>query len=341
MKLENLEEFRTIVVMPGRFQPFHIGHKKAYQWLKKRFDEVYIATSDKIDLPKSPFSFDEKVEMIMATGISDKAVVKTRSPYRAVEVTENFNPGSTILVYAVSQKDMTGENPRFTFEPKRDGSLSYMQPFQTEGLRPILEHAYVLTIPVFEFNILDKPVISATQIRKKFIESNTSNRIKIIEELYGEFNEEIFEIFERKLKIADAVTESNNNGIYKSLSFDSENGGIEAYVADSNLPNIANFLDSEGVSPNFRNKIISKFSRIGVIKNIWVNEDNRGKGIGNSMLSEIIDNMFNYDTGAILLVVDRYEENKFDLEKWYTGFGFEKIALTADGTSLMMIVADE
>ena len=208
MKLENLEEFRTIVVMPGRFQPFHNGHKKAFQWLKNRFEEVYIATSDKIDLPKSPFSFDEKVEMIMATGIPEEVVVKTQSPYRAVEVTENFNPGSTVLVYAVSQKDMTGENPRFTFEPKRDGSLSYMQPFQTEGLRPILEHAYVLVMPVFEFEVLGEPVISATQIREKFIESNTSNRIKIIEDLYGEFNEDIFEIFERKLKIADAVVES-------------------------------------------------------------------------------------------------------------------------------------
>ena len=46
---------KTIVVFPGRFSPFHQNHYDAYQHLVKKFGDVYIATSNKVEPNKSPF----------------------------------------------------------------------------------------------------------------------------------------------------------------------------------------------------------------------------------------------------------------------------------------------
>jgi len=69
----------TVVIYPGRFHPFHKGHKSVYDALVKRFgkNRVYIATSNKVDPPKSPFTFDEKRAMMALTGVDPSRVVQT------------------------------------------------------------------------------------------------------------------------------------------------------------------------------------------------------------------------------------------------------------------------
>ncbi len=73
---------KTVVTYVGRFHPFHSGHNATYQHLVKKFgkDNVYIGTSDKVQLPKSPFTFKEKVQ-IMTTmfGIPKNKIVKRSS----------------------------------------------------------------------------------------------------------------------------------------------------------------------------------------------------------------------------------------------------------------------
>ena len=55
-----------IVIFPGRFQPFHVGHKKLYDAAKKQFPgaDFYIATANEIAKAKEPerypFNFAEK-----------------------------------------------------------------------------------------------------------------------------------------------------------------------------------------------------------------------------------------------------------------------------------------
>ena len=51
-----------LVVYPGRFQPWHKGHYAVYNYLVNEFgrDSVYIASSNKVDPPRSPFNFSEK-----------------------------------------------------------------------------------------------------------------------------------------------------------------------------------------------------------------------------------------------------------------------------------------
>ena len=41
---------QLVVLYPGRFQPFHLGHREVFQSLQRDFgrDHVYIATSNKV-----------------------------------------------------------------------------------------------------------------------------------------------------------------------------------------------------------------------------------------------------------------------------------------------------
>ena len=79
---------KIIAVYPGRFQPFHMGHQSVYKHLTEQFgsDAVSIATSDKVELPKSPFSFAEKKALMMLTGVPASAIVQTKNPYQAQEM---------------------------------------------------------------------------------------------------------------------------------------------------------------------------------------------------------------------------------------------------------------
>ena len=200
MRLNEIES-KFLVVYPGRFQPFHIGHRKVYDSLVKKFrsSPVFIATSNKVELPKSPFSFEEKKLMMLATGVPNQAIVQCRVPYQPVEITEKYDAEKTVLVFAVSQKDME-EDPRFSFKPKKDGSPSYLQPFSgQEEYQPFSKHGYVIVSETFPFTVAGKPATGATQIRDLYANADGETRMKIISDLYGKFDQDIYNLMNEKL----------------------------------------------------------------------------------------------------------------------------------------------
>ena len=66
---------KIVAVYPGRFQTPHKGHKFVYDFLKRKFGSVKIATSNKVELPKSPFNFDEKQKLLSFAGIPTSDIV--------------------------------------------------------------------------------------------------------------------------------------------------------------------------------------------------------------------------------------------------------------------------
>lgn len=204
MKLNEVNNKKIIAIYPGRFQPFHNGHKKVVELLSKRFPETYIATSNKTDTDRSPFSFDEKREMIMFSGINDERIIQANMPYQPTEFLEKFNPESTITIFAVSEKDMTGDNPRFSFNEKKDGSKSYYQPYDPNNLETMDKHGYIITVPTMEFNILGKGVSSSTEIRDMFRNSTPNVQRKIIKDLFGNYSDEIHEMMRKKLNVLNS-----------------------------------------------------------------------------------------------------------------------------------------
>jgi cytidyltransferase-like protein len=178
----------TVVIYPGRFHPFHKGHKSVYDALVKRFgkNRVYIATSNKVDPPKSPFTFDEKRAMMALTGVDPSRVVQVKNPYQATEITDNFDPQNTIALFAVSDKDMA-EDPRFSFKPRKDGQPSYYQP-ASKDMQGFDKHGYIVTVPTLQFNVLGKPMRSASEFRANFARADSEKQKAMITDLFGQYD---------------------------------------------------------------------------------------------------------------------------------------------------------
>ena len=201
---------RTVVIYPGRFHPFHRGHKSSYDYLVKRFgaDNVFVVSSDKQDPETSPFSFSDKMDMMTKLGIPPGRIAQVKNPYQAQEIkSEIDDPENTVLIFAVSEKDMAGDDARFSFGAKKDGSPSYMQPMPADGkgMKPMTQHAYVAVTPTVNFKVRGADANSASQIRKEYIAGNDSDREQIIADLYGDMDAGIRDIFDRKLGTAQPV----------------------------------------------------------------------------------------------------------------------------------------
>lgn len=192
---------RIVAIYPGRFQPFHRGHRAVFDYLSKTFgaDNTFITTSDKVAPPKSPFNFDEKLRMMTLTGVDPSRVVKTAEPYRANELVGQLDP-STRLIFAVSQKDMD-EDPRFAKWTKKDGSPSYFQPAPKDlaQMAPLSEHAYIYVVPTFPFDVGGQNVQSATQIRDMFSKGTEQQRKALVKELFGAYDEDVYQIMAGKI----------------------------------------------------------------------------------------------------------------------------------------------
>ena len=121
-----------------------------------------------------------------------------------------------------------------------------------------------------------------------------------------------------------------------SLHKSNEGGTLEGYVVDTEKPNLANYLQSQGTDSKLISLIVNKYTRIGLVRNMYVDPDYRGKGYGNSLMGDAIDDAASAGAEAIVLVADTQEENPMNLVDWYEGFGFEVIG-NAGGDPVMIL----
>jgi hypothetical protein len=191
---------KKIAILSGRFQPPHIGHMNAWQHLRDEFTDAYIATTSKIDLPHSPFDFQEKKAMFMHAGVPSNRVVQVSNPYMASEIVDRFDENNTIVVFGVSEKDMA-EDRRFRFNPRKDGSTGFLQPYRKNinDLQPVSTHAYVTVIPTFKFKVNGKNLRSATEFRAAFTQADDSTQAKMITDLYGKYSDKIHALLRDKI----------------------------------------------------------------------------------------------------------------------------------------------
>lgn len=193
----------VIVIYPGRFHPFHKGHKGVYDLLNGKFKNVYIATSDKVEADKSPFSFDEKVEIMNLTGVPTSDILKVRQTYNGNEYMSRFD-NSYGLIFAVSEKDML-DDPRFNFPAsgqslKKDGSPAYLQKFtDLNSVEEMSKHGYIMTVPTTSFKVGGHDVNSASQIRTMLGSENIDDAKQAFVDLYDKYNETVFKTIRNKL----------------------------------------------------------------------------------------------------------------------------------------------
>lgn len=199
-----------LVIYPGRFHPFHLGHLASYEYLVRKYgaNNVYIATSDLTAPVTSPFSYSDKVDMMTKLGVPASHIVKVANPYQATEIIKGLpeeEKADTVLIFAVSAKDQEGKKPRFTFGTKRNGEPSYMQalPDNIKQLKPLTQHAYVEVTPTVNFKVHGVDANSASEIRKMYLKGNDADRNQIITELYGTPDAHLRDIFDKKLGVAE------------------------------------------------------------------------------------------------------------------------------------------
>ena len=195
---------KVFVIYPGRFHPFHAGHKGVYNYLSTKFggNDVYITTTGVVELPKSPFTFDEKKEMMVATGIPANKILNVKNNYNLQSVSSQIpiNVERDSIIFAVSQKDMS-EDPRFKNFVKKDGSPSYLQPMpkNESKLVPAIKHGYLITVPTTDFTVLGLPARSASQLRSQYSTLKHDQQKAFIVDLFGSYNPKIHAILNNKL----------------------------------------------------------------------------------------------------------------------------------------------
>lgn len=191
---------RLVVFYPGRFQPFHLGHKEVFHVLQNKFgrDSVFIATSNKTELPKSPFNFNDKLAFMTAAGVPADRILEVPSPYK---LPPQFSPENTIFIVAVGEPDAQRLNPDST---KKDGSDSYFKSFK--GLDQVTtadKHGYVVIArerkKEITINGQAMDVSHGTQAREAWnaVRGNAKQRAEFLVQMYGRNDAELGRILDK------------------------------------------------------------------------------------------------------------------------------------------------
>jgi hypothetical protein len=213
---------KTFIIFAGRFHPWHKGHKGVYDYLSTKYsgNDVYITTTDVVELPKSPFSFDEKVKMMTLTGVPINKIIKVKNNYNLQslvgQIPIDINRDS--IIFAVSEKDMA-EDPRFSKFTKKDGSPAYLQPIPKNltKLQPAITHGYIDTVPTTDFTVLGKPARSASELRSQYAKLNPQQRKSFITDLFGKYDDVVYNIMNNKLASGGSLTEKQKSILKKLI----------------------------------------------------------------------------------------------------------------------------
>lgn len=192
---------KKVVLYPGRFQPMLPHHAEVYKHLVAQFPDadVYIATSNKVEMPKSPFDAKEKSAiMTQLHDIPADKILIVRSPYNAREYETVFDMENTVAIFAVGGKDME-DDPRFSFKPKKDGSPSYLQKINTisDGEMPMTQRGYVYSAPTVSSG---SEAASASAFRNSFANApDIESAKKVFTDTFGKFDEKVFTLLYDKI----------------------------------------------------------------------------------------------------------------------------------------------
>ena len=170
----------TIVIMAGGFHPFHAGHAALYKSIRRAFPgaEVFVAATN--DTSSRPFPFAVKEKLARLAGVEPGHFVQVKSPFRAEEITGQFDPKKDQLIFVRSEKD--ADKPPQAGGVKKNGEPAYLQPLlNAKKLEPFGQHAYMAYLPTVEFG---PGMTSATEIRTAWPQLNEKRKTALVMSLY-------------------------------------------------------------------------------------------------------------------------------------------------------------
>jgi hypothetical protein len=170
---------KKLVIIPGGFHPFHAGHKALYDAARDAFPSADIYVAATADTSNRPFPFEVKKKLARIAGVDGHRFIQVKSPFRAEEITQHYDPANTVLIFARSEKDRD-QQPR-AGGIKKDGTASYLQPFKRNGLQPMNQHGYMVYLPTVQFG---PGMTSATEIRAKWPGMDAEQKSNLVQQLY-------------------------------------------------------------------------------------------------------------------------------------------------------------
>ena len=171
---------KQLVIMPGGFHPFHAGHYALYQAAQQAFPGADIKVAATNDTSQRPFPFKIKQKLAQLAGVPPGDFYQVKSPFRAEEITKNYTPADTQLIFVRSEKD--AYKPPQAGGNKKDGTPAYLQPLAGQDvLYPMNQHAYMDYLPTVEFG---PGMTSATEIRGAWPTLNPRRKTALVMSLY-------------------------------------------------------------------------------------------------------------------------------------------------------------
>ena len=198
LELEKSKIKKIVGVYGGRFQPFGPHHKKVYEWLKSKFDDAYITTSNIKQLPRHPMNFAEKVRHMTKMGIPSNKIVMERTPFVAKKLLSKFDPETTAVVYIFGKKD-TG----------RLSGGKYFQDFlkNKNNLKGHEEHGYYLVAPHMSVSAGGLEV-SGTSMRNLLGSPKYKDqREKLFKKMFGYYDKGLFNMMTNKFSKLFEISE--------------------------------------------------------------------------------------------------------------------------------------
>ena len=200
--------------------------------------DVFVAATD--DTSGRPFPFKTKKFLAQQAGVPGNRFIQVKSPFRAEEITQMYDPDDTVLIFVRSDKD--AQKPPQAGGVKKDGSAAYLQPYKRNGLEPFSKHGYMAYLPTVQFG---PGMTSATEIRAKWPEMTPEEKIGLVKILYpgaaakdaaaGKIVSMLDEIMGGAPKVAEAVLINDPDAGHLIQP----DGGMGTYSEDTLKQNLA------------------------------------------------------------------------------------------------------
>lgn len=128
----------------------------------------------------------------------------------------------------------------------------------------------------------------------------------------------------------------------KHIDQSEEFGEASGYVVESCREQVRNYLSEfTDHAPKIADWLREHIGFVGILKNLNVNEEARGQGVGTQLLEGFLVDALHHQAGAVILIADAAESQQdgFILERWYASYDFATVMSTGSGP-LMVFPCD-
>ena len=225
---------KQLVIIAGGFHPFHAGHLALYQSALQAFPGADVKVAATNDTSTRPFPFRLKEKLAQLAGVPPGDFYQVKSPFRAEEITQHYDPADTQLIFVRSEKD--ANQPPRPGGIKKDGTPGYLQPI-SRNMAPMTQHAYMAYLPTVEFGPGMK---SATEIRTAWPELDERRRMALVMSLYPHTQKNP-RLAKTVVKMLDTAMGTE---VSEEVTRQMSQGGLRAsYQSKYNQPMMEDYLD--------------------------------------------------------------------------------------------------